>query len=268
MQGARVGDCLTSYGLPHCVPWPKTPSATLTGIANKVALAPLLEKAPELSTFQVATLRAAGANASVLDSELLGRVRATGRSSYVATSANASTRADISAQAASILALIATEPKTADAVTAGAAMFAAGLEPSFSAALVALALARADAAAARSTTPDLTVKVTAASVTLLDAVFGSAGAPVATKLTPFEALPESSNLTASAQGNGTAIVMTVLEFVPWELPTSAMYGGIYVTRVTRSINATTFLATGAPLTSIPLATIVVITVQVHCAVKQ
>jgi hypothetical protein len=267
MKGARVGACLTSGQLPGCVPDPKSLSTALTDIANDVALAPLLAKAPELSTFQVATLRAAGANASVLDSELLGRVRATGRSSYVATSANASTRADTSAQAASILALIATEPKTADAVTAGASVLAAGLEPSFSAALVALALARADAAA-KSAAPDLTVKVTAASVTLLDAVFASAAAPVATKSTPFEALPESSNLTASTEGNGTATVMTLLEFVPLELPTSAMYGGIYVTRVTRSLNATTGLATGAPLTTIPLAAIVVITVQVHRPVKQ
>lgn len=262
MKGARAGVCLTSGKLPDCKLGANR-AANVTTIAKDVALLPFLAKSPELSTFQLATLRAAATNATLLDSELLGRVRATGRTSYVATSNKASTRADASAQAAAILALIAAQSKTADAVTAGAAVLATGLEPSFSAAVTAIALARADTTA-ESATPDLAVKVSAASKTLLDAAFTSADSPVVTKSTPFEALSASSNLTAVAEGSGTAVVTTLLEYVPLQLPTSATYGGLYVTRVTRSLNATTDLAAGAPLATIPLAATVVVTVQVHC----
>jgi hypothetical protein len=262
MKGARAGACLNSGKLLGC-DLGASGIAHVATIANKVALAPFLAKAPELSTFQLATLRAAATNPAVLDSELQGRVRVTGRSGYVATSAIAFTRAPATAQAASVLALIASQAKFADAVTTGTAVFAAGLEPSLSAALTALALARADATT-ESATPDLTVKVSTAGVTLLDAKFSSAEGHVVTKSTPFEALPTSSNLTAVTEGNGTAAVSTLLEYVPLALPTSATYGGLYLTRVTRALNATTGLATGTPLAIVPLAATVVVTVQVLC----
>ena len=108
--------------------------------------------------------------------------------------------------------------------------------------------------------PDLDFEAVSGNVTLLEASFTNASAPVASSRVPWEALPEMPEpIEVSAVGDGEASVAITLNFVPSELLRFPTYRGIFVERSIQLEDAEE--GDGPGLSVVPRGTVVSIKVQ-------
>ncbi|KAG2434208.1 hypothetical protein HXX76_007934 [Chlamydomonas incerta] len=266
------------------------------GLQTRLAVALLLQSVPEAERPRGGTAALAGALADVTSS-----LRVQGRTAYVAAWEGSASAAALDTQALALLLLLrsgATHqllPKLAAYVAdpsgsgsgsasgASTSYWAAPRQSPMDQALVTAALAEYDRAVG-SAQPAVNVTAAAAGVTVLRANFRTGGntRPVTNTTAwhaifagegklPATAARQSSNASSTAPthgtlnlkavGSGEVSVAASLHFIPSALLSFPSYRGLYVEAALQQVDPRTGSATGGRLASVPLGSVVALTVQ-------
>ncbi len=193
-------------------------------------------------------------------------LRITGRTAYVSLFPGATAPASDLANALVFLAQVRTGtngqllPRLGDYIASPASdAFSFRLFSAYTRLITMQALVEFDVSRG-SAQPNLDFEAVSGNVTLLEASFTNASAPVASSRVPWEALPEPPEpIEVSAVGDGEASVAITLNFVPSELLPFPTYRGIFVERSIQLEDAEE--GDGPGLSVVPRGTVVSIKVQ-------
>ncbi|KAG1668837.1 hypothetical protein FOA52_004932 [Chlamydomonas sp. UWO 241] len=205
-------------------------------------------------------------------------IRVTARTAYIAASPGAKGPAQLGTQSLALLLLLGAPPsqvgspvllqKLAAYVAQDGASGASGhpalvmrTSPLY-AALATRALTMYDKLAG-STTPDLKLVAAVDNVTVLEASFGTASMSPQSSSTPWEDLQSPpGSLDFRASGRGEASIAAMLTFEPAELLPFPTYRGLWVESSLQLVDPLTNSPHGPSLSSVPLGSIVSLTIQV------
>ncbi|KAG1668836.1 hypothetical protein FOA52_004931 [Chlamydomonas sp. UWO 241] len=205
-------------------------------------------------------------------------IRVTARTAYIAASPGAKGPAQLGTQSLALLLLLGAPPsqvgspvllqKLAAYVAQGGASGASGhlalvmrTSPMY-AALATRTLTMYDELAG-STTPDLQLVAAVDNVTVLEASFGTANMSPQSSSTPWEDLPSPpGSLDFRASGRGEASIAAMLTFEPAKLLPFPTYRGLWVESSLQLVDPLTNSPHGPSLSSVPLGSIVSLTIQV------
>ncbi|KXZ40872.1 hypothetical protein GPECTOR_1674g800 [Gonium pectorale] len=215
-------------------------------------------------------------NATV--TEVTSALRIQGRTAYVSVAPSSSSPASLDEQALCLLLLLRSRSASvAQTLPRLAAYLAAGgggrggrgyyYMPSWSSqALAAVALAEYDRTRG-SSQPALDLTADANGLAVLKASFRTGAVRPVTNSTAWEDLPapakgQTGELNFQVSGRGEVSVAASLHFVPAAPLPSPVYRGLYVEATLQMVDPATGRPAGQPLASVPLSSLVVLTVQI------
>jgi len=257
--------------------------ASSQDVQSDVSLERLVQEAPKQGlTVQLLTsltLQAAKSSDPLITKTLdqvLSNLRVQGRTAYVSASPGGRSPAGLEVQALALRLLMGATPaqrgseqlvqKLAAYVASEKAPeylpFLASSRSPMAVSLAGLALSGYDVQVG-SATPNLDLTASVAGTTLLSASFTGSNTSLVGSSTPWEDLPSPPGvLDFNVSGTGEASLAVSLTFVPQQLLTFPTYRGIWVEAAIQLQDPLTGGPTGGPLRKVPLASVVVITIQI------
>ncbi|CAD7704606.1 unnamed protein product [Ostreobium quekettii] len=204
--------------------------------------------------------------AAVVDS-FLSDMRVAGRTAYVSARPGEAQPAGLQSQALALLVFVESNSSTqlveklANYVGRGG-LSNGGFSDSAMAMIASLhALSQYDLSSG-SIDPNVALNVSSGSIAILQALFDDPSDPIAESSTPFSALESPPPpLLFETQGTGEVTIVASLEFVPSQLLPFPTYRGIFVERIVQKAGPDNAPSSG-PLARVPLATPLVITLQI------